>query len=117
MQATVRSRLRKAYQEADAAQTLKALQKLAEELERDYPQAANSLREGLDETLTVHRFALSGTLRRVSWPTVGEWSSVSPECTDRGEVATYTGTLTGTVTLDSGATCTIIPTSTKATTA
>lgn len=30
---------------------------------------------------------------------------------------TYTGTLTGIVTLDSGATCTIIPTSTKATTA
>ena len=29
---------------------------------------------------------------------------------------TYTGTLTGTVTLDSGATCTLIPTSTKATT-
>ncbi len=64
MQATVRSRLRKAYQEADAAKALKALQKLAEELERDYPQAANSLREGLDETLTVHRLGLSGTLRR-----------------------------------------------------
>jgi transposase-like protein len=64
MQATVRSRLRKAYQEADAAKALKALQKLAAELERDYPQAANSLREGLDETLTVYRLGLSGTLRR-----------------------------------------------------
>ncbi len=64
MQATVRSRLRKAYQEADATKAFKALQKLAEELERDYPQAAHSLREGLDETLTVHRLGLSGTLRR-----------------------------------------------------
>jgi transposase-like protein len=64
MQATVRSRLRKAYQEADATKALKALQKLAAELEHDYPQAANSLREGLEETLTVHRLGLSGTLRR-----------------------------------------------------
>ena len=64
MQATVRSRLRKAYQEADATKAFKALQKLAAELERDYPQAAHSLREGLDETLTVHRLGLSGTLRR-----------------------------------------------------
>ncbi len=64
MQATVRSRLRKAYQEADATKALKALQKLATELERDYPQAVGSLREGLEETLTVHRLGLSGTLRR-----------------------------------------------------
>jgi putative transposase len=64
MQTTVQSRLRKAYQEVDAATALKALQKLATELERDYPQAAHSLREGLDETLTVHRLGLSGTLRR-----------------------------------------------------
>lgn len=63
MQATVRSRLRKAYQETDATKALKALQKLAAELERGYPQAANSLREGLDETLTVHRLGLSGPLR------------------------------------------------------
>ena len=64
MQATVRSRLRKACQEADATKASKALQKLAAELEHDYPQAANSLREGLEETLTVHRLGLSGTLRR-----------------------------------------------------
>ncbi len=64
MQVTVRSRLRKAYQEADATKALKALQKVAADLERDYPQAANSVREGLEETLTVHRLGLSGTLRR-----------------------------------------------------
>jgi hypothetical protein len=40
---------------------LKALQKL--EIERDYLQAANRLREGLESTLTVHRLGLSGTLR------------------------------------------------------
>lgn len=64
MQAPVRSRLRKAYQEADATKASNALQKLAAELEHDYPQAANSLREGLEETLTVHRLGLSGTWRR-----------------------------------------------------
>ena len=64
LKATVRSRLRKAYQEADAEKALKALQKLAAELERDYPQAANSVREGLDETLTVHGLGLAGALRR-----------------------------------------------------
>lgn len=84
MQAIVRSRLRKAYQEADAAKALKALQKLAEELERDYPQAAHSLREGLDETLTVHRLGLSGPLRR-SLATTNPLESVNSQLRTRAQ--------------------------------
>ena len=63
-QARVRQRLRKAYQEPTAKEALKALSALAAELEHDYPQAAKSLREGMEETVTVQRLELPGTLRR-----------------------------------------------------
>jgi len=33
-------------------------------LNHQYPKAAESLREGLDETLTVHRLKISGALRQ-----------------------------------------------------
>ena len=42
----------------------KALQKLAAALERRCPQAATSVCEGLEETLTGHRLDLCSTLRR-----------------------------------------------------
>ncbi len=60
----VRQRLRKAYQEPDADTAAHALEALANELERDHPGAAGSLREGLEETLTVHRLGLPGLLRQ-----------------------------------------------------
>jgi putative transposase len=63
-QARVRQRLRKAYQEPTAKEALQALNALAAELEHDYPQAAKSLREGMEETVTVQRLELPGTLRR-----------------------------------------------------
>lgn len=40
--------------------TAQAFKALAKELERDHPGAAGSLREGLVETLTVHRLGLPG---------------------------------------------------------
>lgn len=40
------------------------LRKQADWLERNYPQAAASLREGLEETFTVNRLGLSASLRR-----------------------------------------------------
>ena len=40
------------------------LQRLARSLEREHPGAAASLREGLDETLTVLRLKLTGALQR-----------------------------------------------------
>lgn len=63
-QARIRQRLRKAYQEPTAAAALAALQALATDLEHPYPQAAKSLREGLDETITVQRLQLPGGLRQ-----------------------------------------------------
>ena len=38
--------------------------RLADELERTHPGAAGSLREGMDETLTVIRLGIKGKLRR-----------------------------------------------------
>lgn len=64
-QVRVRQRLRKkAYQEPTAKEALKALSALAAELEHDYPQAAKRLREGMEETVTVQRLELPGTLRQ-----------------------------------------------------
>ena len=63
-QARLRRRLRKAYQEPTADAALKALKALATDLDHDYPQAAKSLREGMEETVTVQRLQLPGVLRQ-----------------------------------------------------
>lgn len=54
----------KAYLEHDYDTAKSALEKLARELESRYPHAAASLREGLDESLTVHKLGLPGLLRQ-----------------------------------------------------
>ena len=48
----------------DAKEGQQKLGKLAEWLERDYPSAAGSLREGLDEMFTINRLGLPPELRR-----------------------------------------------------
>lgn len=63
-QSATRHRLRKAYQEPDAAHALKQLKALAQELAYQYPQAAKSLQEGMEETVTVQRLQLPGALRQ-----------------------------------------------------
>ncbi len=60
----MRQQLRKAYQEPGADIAKRALESLAQELERERLGAANSLREGLPETLTVHRLGMPGVLRQ-----------------------------------------------------
>jgi transposase-like protein len=61
----VRRAIRDAYRGASATQARKKLQALASWLERNGEDgAAASLREGLDETLTVLKLGLSGALRR-----------------------------------------------------
>ena len=60
----VRGRLRAAWALEDHATALQRLQVLAGELERSYPGAAASLREGLEETLTVTRLGVTGALKR-----------------------------------------------------
>ena len=53
-----------AYKCGDAARAKRMLEGLARQLERKHPSAAASLREGLDDTLTVLRFGLPHGLVR-----------------------------------------------------
>jgi putative transposase len=60
----VQQRLRRAWALEDPARALDQLRALARELDRSYPGAAGSLREGMDETLTLTRLGVSGNLKR-----------------------------------------------------
>jgi len=60
----VKRRLRRAWAERDHDRALEGLSALAAELERSRPGAAASLREGLEETLTLTRLGISGALKR-----------------------------------------------------
>ena len=53
-----------AYKSGDAIRAKRMLEALARQLERKHPSAAASLREGLDETLTVMRLGLHERLAR-----------------------------------------------------
>jgi putative transposase len=60
----IKARLRRAWRETDYSRALEQLQRLADELERTHPGAAGSLREGMEETLTVIKLGIKGRLRR-----------------------------------------------------
>ena len=60
----VKRRLRSAWELDDHAAALERLRALAGELERSHPGAAASLREGLEETLTLQRLSVTGSLKR-----------------------------------------------------
>ncbi|MGH9892701.1 MAG: IS256 family transposase [bacterium] len=60
----VRAKINRAWQQRDPQVAKAELEQLARSLERDYPGAAASLREGLDETLTVITLGAKGTLRQ-----------------------------------------------------
>jgi putative transposase len=60
----VKQRLRKAWALDDDARALDQLRVLARELDHSYPGAAGSLREGIEETLTLTRLGVTGNLRR-----------------------------------------------------
>lgn len=60
----VQAILRRAYQAADPKLAQRLLLDLARRLEAEYPSAAESVREGLDETLTVLTLQRSPRLRR-----------------------------------------------------
>jgi putative transposase len=59
----VRARLRRAWAESDHDRALDQLRTLAGELDRTHPGAAGSLREGLEETLTLTRLRITGQLK------------------------------------------------------
>ncbi len=60
----VKQRLRRAWALDDHARALEQLRRLASELERSHPGAAGSLREGMEETLTLTRLGITGNLKR-----------------------------------------------------
>ncbi len=60
----VKQRLRRAWAHDDYDRALGQLRALARELDRSYPGAAASLREGLEETLTLTRLGVTGNLKR-----------------------------------------------------
>jgi putative transposase len=62
--AWVRAKLRKAWTDPDHDRALASLKALAAQLEKVHPDAAGSLREGMEETLTLTRLGVTGTLRR-----------------------------------------------------
>lgn len=53
-----------AYREFEYEKAKSALELLADSLDHRYPSAAASLREGLEDTLTVHRLGLPGLIRQ-----------------------------------------------------
>ncbi len=62
-QETVRCAMKAAFQ-LPAEQGIAKLKKLSEWLIQEYPSAAESLREGLEEMFTINRLDLPGSLRR-----------------------------------------------------
>jgi len=60
----VKARLRKAWADSDHARALEQLRGLAGELEHTHPGAVGSLREGIEETLTLTRLQINGPLKR-----------------------------------------------------
>ncbi|HEY1816419.1 MAG TPA: IS256 family transposase [Kofleriaceae bacterium] len=59
-----RAALQRAYALDDADKAKDKLERLARSLDEQHPSAAASLREGLDETLTVMRLGVGATLRK-----------------------------------------------------
>ena len=60
----IKTRMRRAWATDDHELALDGLRRLAEELDRRHPGAAASLREGLDETLTLTRLKINGRLKQ-----------------------------------------------------
>src|SRR5271154_7008642 len=60
----IKARMRKAWRETDYPRALEQLTRLAGELDHTHPGAASSLREGMEETITVIKLGIKGRLRR-----------------------------------------------------
>src|SRR5487761_379212 len=80
--ATTRARIRAAWSLTDPLLAAQRLQLLAGELEQTWPAAAGSLREGIDDTLTLMRLGISGSLATTL-------SSTNP-CESMIEIVRYT---------------------------
>ena len=60
----VQKEVRAAWAPSDHAEAIARLRALADELARSHPGAAASLREGLEENVTVPRLGIKGALKR-----------------------------------------------------
>jgi putative transposase len=61
---TIRQRMKTAYTMLEYHDAKRELLSVVNDLEKINPSAANSLNEGLEETLTLHKLGIGGTLRR-----------------------------------------------------
>jgi putative transposase len=64
MRAGTKRAMREAYESTDVGLAHKQLERLAGALEREHPGAAGSLREGMEETLTLQRLGIKDALYR-----------------------------------------------------
>ncbi len=78
----VRSRMRSAWALTDPQLGRQRLEQLASELDRTWPDAGRSLREGLEDTLTLMRLGITGQLAKTL-------SSTNP-CESMIEIVRYT---------------------------
>lgn len=81
-QAAWRKRLQRAYERPTYAEAKEALEKILTELDEVNQSAAASLREGLEETLTLHRLGVFGKLGR-SFKTTNCLESINSQVENR----------------------------------
>ncbi len=79
---TIRARIRAVWSLSDPELATQRLQLLASELERSWPDAAHSLREGMEDTLTLMRLGITGQLSKTL-------TSTNP-CESMIEIVRYT---------------------------
>jgi putative transposase len=90
-QNVIDARISAAYNMTDYDAAKKSLELTVKYLERLNPSAASSLKEGLEETLTVHRFGVTGLLRKTLQTTNPIESCFSVSRTITGRVKRWRG--------------------------
>jgi transposase-like protein len=90
-QSAVDTRISAAYKMADYDEARKSLDLTVRYLERLNPDAAASLKEGLEETLTVHKLGITGLLRKTLSTTNPLESCFSGVRTSTGRVKRWQG--------------------------
>ncbi len=90
-QNAIDARIRAAYKMADYDKAMASLELTIKHLERLNPDAAKSLREGLEETLTIHRLGITGLLKKTLSTTNPIESCFSVTRTITGRVKRWRG--------------------------
>ena len=90
-QHAIDARISAAYKMADYADAKKSLELTVKYLEKLNPSAAGSLKEGLEETLTIHKLEITGLLRKTLSTTNPIESCFSVTKTITGRVKRWRG--------------------------